>query len=157
MDPAKQILSILESLSIVYPDRHLDERQLELYLLHLCDIPPYVLRAAADFHIQHSPWFPKISELRAAAARLAGTDQFDTLPPVYIDHLLREAVAIEDSFYHEHHLDPAEWHAQSEKFARADRPHRAAYTHEKLARLQAILSEWDNQKPINEFQRLGIE
>jgi hypothetical protein len=42
------------------------------------------------------------------------------------------------AFYHEHHLDSAEWHALAEKFERLDRPFRLAYTLEKLARLEAI-------------------
>lgn len=76
--------------------------------------------------------------LRQAATCLAGTDQFESLSPVPIDHLQYEAVALEDAFYHEHHLDPAEWHALSQKFERANRPYRAAYTLEKLARLESI-------------------
>ena len=40
------------------------------------------------------------------------------------------------AFFHKHHLDPAEWHTLAEKFERADRPFRAAYTLEKLARLE---------------------
>ncbi len=137
MTQTSVILTVLETLSIAYPDRPRDEQTIHLYLEHLCDIPAYLLRAAADYHIRHSAWSPKICELRQAAARLAGTDQFDTLPPTPIDHLQYEAVALEDAFYHEHHLIPAEWHALAEKFERADRPHRAAYTLEKLARLQS--------------------
>ncbi len=56
------------------------------------------------------------------------------------DH--QEAGALEDAFFHEHHLDPTEWHALAEKFERADRPHRAAYTFEKLARLQSVQTSW---------------
>jgi hypothetical protein len=140
MTQTNVILTVLETLSIAYPDRPRDEQTIDLYLEHLGDIPAYLLRAAADYHIQHSAWFPKICELRQAAARLAGTDQFNTLSPVPIDHLQCEAVALEDAFYHEQFLDPAEWHALAKKFERANRPYRAAYTLEKLARLESILS-----------------
>jgi hypothetical protein len=61
------------------------------------------------------------------------------------------------AFHHEHHLDPAEWYTLAKKFERADRPFRSAYTLEKLARLQSILSDQGSLRPINESQKLGIE
>jgi hypothetical protein len=52
------------------------------------------------------------------------------------------------AFYHQHHLDLAEWHSLAQKFEHLDRPFRLAYTLEKLARLRSILSELDNQSLI---------
>jgi hypothetical protein len=68
MTQTNMILTVLEILSIAYPDRPRDKQNIDLYLEHLGDIPAHLLRAAASYHIQHSAWFPKICELRQAAA-----------------------------------------------------------------------------------------
>jgi hypothetical protein len=138
MSVPQQIIPILEQLSLAYPEKRLEAATLQVYLENLDDIPPYLLEAAVRAHIQASGWFPRIADLRALAARLAGTSQFDALPETPVDRLALEAQALEDAFYHERRLDPAEWHALSQKFARCGRHFRAAYTLEKLERLQGM-------------------
>jgi hypothetical protein len=46
-----------------------------------------------------------------------------------------ESIALEDAFYADTHLDPAEWERLALELERRDRPHRAASTREKLRRL----------------------
>lgn len=77
--------------------------------------------------------------MRALAAKLAGTSQLETLPERPVDRLLLQAQALEDAFYHQGHLDPAEWQALSQMFERCGRNFRAAYTLEKLARLEGTV------------------
>ncbi len=138
MTTPEQIIPVLELLSLAYPDKRLEAATLKVYLENLDDIPIYVLEAAVRAHIQASSWFPRVSDLRAQAARLAGTSLFETLPERPIDRLLEQAFALEHAFYHEGHLDPAEWEALSKMFERSGRIYRAAYTLEKLARLQSV-------------------
>jgi hypothetical protein len=52
--------------------------------------------------------------------------------------LLLQVQVLEDAFYHAGHLGPVEWHALSERFARCGRHFRAAYTLEKLGRLEGV-------------------
>ena len=141
MSTPEQMIPILEQLGLAYPDKRLEAATLQVYLEHLDDIPPYLLEAAVRAHIQASGWFPRIADLRALAARLAGTSQFDTLPERPVDRLLLEAQALEDAFYHQGQLDPAAWHKLSEKFERCGRHFRAEYTLEKLGRLRGMLEE----------------
>ena len=140
MSAPQVIIPILEQLSLAYPEKRLEAATLQVYLEHLDDIPPYLLEAAVRAHIQASGWFPRIAELRSLAARLAGTNQFDTLPERPVDRMLLEAQALEDAFYHEGLLDPAEWRALSAKFERCGRHFRAEYTLEKLSRLACNFS-----------------
>jgi hypothetical protein len=116
MSTPQEIIPILEQLSLAYPEKRLEAKTLQVYLEHLDDIPPYLLEAAVRAHIQASAWFPRVAELRALAARLAGTSQFDTLPERPLDRLLLEAQALEDAFYHQGQLDPTEWHRLAEMF-----------------------------------------
>ncbi len=67
---------ILETLNILvsaYPDKKLPEATLQLYLSSLVDLPADQLRLAAHEHIQVSPWFPRIADLRRIAARETGS------------------------------------------------------------------------------------
>lgn len=131
---------ILKTLVDAYPDHRIEKRTLQIYLERLADIPAYLLAAAAQAHIESSTWFPKISELRQAATRLANTRDFSTLPPYPVDYLLNEAYALEDAFYYEGRLDPDEWERLALRFERLDRPYRRDYTREKLRRLQIVSS-----------------
>jgi hypothetical protein len=141
MSAPQEMIPILEQLSLAYPEKRLEAQTLQVYLEHLDDIPPYLLEAAVRAHIQASSWFPRIADLRVLAARLAGTNQFDTLPEKPVDRLLLEAQALEDTFYHQGRLDQAEWEKLSEKFARCGRHCRAEYTLEKLGRLLGMVEE----------------
>jgi len=134
----REIAAILKTLIDAYPDHRLEKRTLQIYLERLADIPAYLLAAAAQAHIEGSTWFPKIAELRQAAARLANTRDFSSLPPYPVDHLLAEAYALEDAFFYEGRLDPAEWERLAIQFERLDRPYRRDYTREKLRRLQIV-------------------
>ena len=58
-----------------------------LYGELLADILGYVLKKAVEACIAQAAWFPKISELRKAAARVAGTGCFWELPETNIDNL----------------------------------------------------------------------
>ena len=133
-----EIAAILKTLLSAYPDHRIEKSTLQVYLDRLADIPAYLLAAAAEAHIEKSNWYPKIAELRQAAARLAGTQDFSTLPPYPLNRLIAEAIALEDTFFYESRLDPAEWERLALKFERLDRPNRAEYTREKLRRLQSI-------------------
>ena len=141
MSPPDQILSILETLSAAYPNRSRDQRTVQLYVERLSDIPVYLLDQAASQHIATSNWFPKIAELRAAAARIAGTSEFHVMGPAPIDTLAAEAFELEQLFWHERTLDPSAWFALADQFERANRPHRAEHTRGKLSQLQTILEE----------------
>jgi len=136
MSDQREIAATLKTLIDAYPDHRIEKRTLQVYLERLADIPAYLLAAAAQAHIESSTWFPKISELRQAAARLANTHDFSSLPPYPVDHLLAEAYALEDAFFYEGRLDPAEWERLADKFERVNRPYRADHTREKLRRLQ---------------------
>ena len=138
MSTPQEMIPILEQLSLAYPEKRLEASTLQVYLEHLDDIPPYLLLAAVRAHIQASGWFPRIAELRALASRLAGTQQFDTLPETPVDRLLLEAQALEDAFYHQGQLDPQAWRSLSARFERCGRHFRAEYTLEKLGRLQGM-------------------
>ena len=135
MSTPQQMIPILELLSRAYPEKRLEAATLQVYLENLDDIPPYLLEAAVRAHIQASGWFPRIADLRTLAARLAGTSQFDCLPESPVDYMLLEAQALEDAFYRQGRLDPAEWHSLSHRFERCGRHFRASYTLEKLGRL----------------------
>ncbi len=136
MSTPAEIIAVLETLALAYPEKANDRRTLALYLEHLADIPAHWLAAAARRHIQTSNWFPRIAELRAAAARLAGTGFFESLPERPVDFLAAQAQALEDAFYAGEALDEADWRSLAGQFERCGRPHRAAHALEKLRRLR---------------------
>ena len=138
MTDPDRLLPLFSLLSLAYPEKRLSSETLQLYLELLSDIPDYLLEAAVRAHIQASPYFPRLSELRSLAQRLAGGRTFDSLPPEPFDRLAAEAQALEDAFYQEGELDVQAWESLEERFERADRPHRAEHTREKLRRLKAI-------------------
>jgi hypothetical protein len=140
MSSPSEILPILETLAAAYPEKAHDKRTLALYLEHLADIPAHWLEAAARRHIDTSNWFPRIAELRRAAAQLAGTGFFESLPERPVDFLAVQSQALEDAFYAGGELDEAAWRRLAAQFERCDRPHRAAHTLEKLARLEKQLA-----------------
>lgn len=78
----KQILLMLMA---DYPERvnQLTADQLRslrmLYVQALADIDDELLKAAALRHVSESPWFPKVSELRKAAAAVALPPALDPL------------------------------------------------------------------------------
>jgi hypothetical protein len=135
------ILSVLKRLVLAYPDRAPDSSTLDLYLEHLADIPVWLLGQAADRHIRTSIWFPRISDLRRCAAQLASRSDFEDLPRQPLDRLAAQAILLEDAFYHDGHLDPAEWQSLADQLERANRPHRRLRLLEKLAEFESNLSD----------------
>ena len=133
-----RIAAALKKLTAAYPERKVERATLEVYVEELGDLPDWLLEAAVDEVIRQSAWFPKISELRQAAARLANTRSFESLPRRLVNALSAEAQALEDAFYHEQRLDPAAWAALAQAFEAAGRPHRAGFAREKLRRLEWI-------------------
>lgn len=88
MSTPQELISALEPLSLAYPEKRLEPATLQVYLENLDDILVYLLEAAVRAHIQASGWFPRIADLRALAAKLAGTSQLETLPERPVDRLL---------------------------------------------------------------------
>jgi hypothetical protein len=64
---------------------------------------------------------------------------------ILIGKLNQEAQALEDAFYQESRLDPAEWERLAARFDRLNRTHRLAQARAKLRRLQLIQA---NQAPL---------
>jgi len=64
-----------------YPNQGVSRETLDIYVRMLEDIPADLLWQAAERHMAQSNYFPRIAELHSQAARLAGTDSFDSLPP----------------------------------------------------------------------------
>lgn len=76
MATSEELDAVLGMLSAFYPEwgGKVSPTQLadtvNVYHAALADVPGYLLRMAALNHISHSPWFPKVSELRASALGL---------------------------------------------------------------------------------------
>lgn len=146
MDANPDPLDLLARLYLAYPDKIHDPATVRLYLDSLADIPAWLLERAIQRHIQTSVWFPKIAELRQLAGQIANTRDFGALlPPHPLDATEGEAWALraraqelEDAFYAEGRLEPEEWEQLAAGFERLDRPERAAYTREKLRRLEVV-------------------
>jgi len=138
MTEVERLLPILSLLSLAYPEKRLNPETIQLYLKYLADIPDYLLEEAVRAHIQSSPYFPRLSELRALAQRLASGRSFKSLPADPVDRLAAEAQALEDAFYETGELEPAAWESLAERFESAERPYRAEHTRAKLRRLRAI-------------------
>lgn len=83
MASEETIKQVLAMLSAEYPEHvnKLSAEQLrnlrDLYTLTLADIGDDDLRAGALRHVNESNWFPKISELRKASAKLANPEHLD--------------------------------------------------------------------------------
>lgn len=137
----RPIVMALKMLSDAYPEKRVEAATLQVYLQHLDDIPPGLLKQAVEAHIKESPWFPKVSELRQMAAKIAGVQRFETLSPPGGDTLAERVQALEDQFYAHRQLDPPAWERLAAAFERADRPHRAVHTREKLRRLRSLLPQ----------------
>jgi hypothetical protein len=80
MATLKEIAAILKILVSAYPDKKLPEETYQLYVTELCDLPFDLLKLAVHEHIQKSPWFPRVSDLRHIARREVGFVIFDNIP-----------------------------------------------------------------------------
>lgn len=139
---ANQISDVLNLLASAYPNfgEKVPDPQatLDLYERLLSDVPAPLLLQAAEQHIRSGKWFPSVAELRAQAYKLSGVipgQSFAALAPN--DTLVGESFRLEDEFYQEGRLDLTAWEHLAAAFERLDRPARAEYTHQKLARLKA--------------------
>ncbi len=122
---AAEIMDSLERLTHAFPGRAQARATMALYVELLADIPGYVLKRAVEEYIAQASWFPKISQLRKAAARVAGTDCFWELPETNIDLLRGESVRLENLFFREGILEDDEWKHLAEQFAAVGRGHGA--------------------------------
>ncbi len=95
--PATDTLSILKRIAIAYPDNRLDEFTLRVYQEELADVPAPLLDQAVRRHIQSSPWFPHVSDLRKLAQQIAGTIDFASISAPGVDLLALEAHALENA------------------------------------------------------------
>jgi len=144
----KQILSVLGLITDYY--RHpLSESELGVYLSHLADLDPYQLRSAADSWIDQSPYFPRISDLRAAAAKQ---------PPTHPDLFFHEADELRDAFFREGYMDPDAWEDLARRLERYDYIEYAAMVRQKCHRLCTEYDENGHLKPeIEEKHRKSWE
>ena len=127
-----------------YPGVERTKETMDLYVEMLADIPGYVLKRAVEEYIVEANWFPKIAELRQAAAKVAGTDRFWELPETLVDHLRGEAVKLENLFFREGILDEGAWQALAEQFAAMGREHGAERVRQKLKAYQDIVERGRN-------------
>ncbi len=160
MAEPEQILNVLERLALAFSARSLDQGTIHQYIEHLQDIPGWLLDQAASYLILHERFFPRISELRQAAARLGNTHDFASLPAdLTVDTLAAQAQLLQDRFYLDDSLEPAEWLRLAEAFEAAGRPHRAERTRQRLERYLASKAEAnleDFRLPEINAKTLGI-
>jgi len=129
----REKLAALNLLLLAYPDRAPQADTLQLYLERLSDIPAWLVRQAVERHIDRSAWFPRIADLRDAAARIARTRDFASVSP-YPNHPLSvRAVQLEQAYYEQGELNPREWQRLAEALDQAERPHLAARLRQRLA------------------------
>jgi len=142
MSDSHQIIAVLEAFGKAYPRQTISKQTAELYVQFLAEIPIGLLWQVAERHIATSSYFPRIAELRTLATRLAGTSKFSSpAPTASPDTLAYQVQALEDALYEDQTLDPQAWLALADQFERADRPHRALHTRQKLAAFQSILEK----------------
>ena len=130
-EEAAAFAQILEMLALAYPEKQLSRANMQVYLENLADIPAHLLEAAARAHVQSSPYFPRVSELRQAARKLVGGQPFEALEDDPYERLSRRAVELEEAFHQRGELDASAWQRLAEQFEYWNRPHRAERTRER--------------------------
>jgi hypothetical protein len=141
-----QVLAVL-SLLAEYYNHEPSEAQANIYLDALSDLDPSVLDDSARLWIHRSPFFPKVSELLEIAR---------SVPAPTPDYLANQAQMLEDDFYYDRTLDPQAWLDLAEEFEKADRPHRALHTRQKLAAFLAILEQESRQDKERSTSALNL-
>lgn len=121
MAESNPIFDLLKTLASAYPDRQVPRETLKLYVQALEDIPAYILHRAVIEHIQESPWFPRLSELRQRAVKIAGTPDFASLPDKPTDFLRLEEDALWEDFDETGELDIAAMLSMLAKYERLGR------------------------------------
>jgi len=130
----------LSMLATLYPDAKVSADMLTLYQELLADIPDAILEQAVHEYAKNNKWFPKVSELREIARRLANLADcvgFESAP--MIDGLTAKAQELEDKFY-DGEFDPWEWEKLADDFNKADRPLRADRTRQREGIYAAYLN-----------------
>jgi hypothetical protein len=138
--PTPEIIVILDRLNHAYPEKRLDKRTMKIYLEELADIPAPLLDKAVSRHIQTSPWFPHVSDLRQVAHQLAGTTHFSSISAPGVDCLALEAHQLENGYFYQGDFDINIWEGLAAQFERVGRHHRAFELRQKAQHIQAIES-----------------
>jgi hypothetical protein len=141
-----EILSILENLLHAFPGQKISRDTFQVYIDHLSDIHPRLLRMCADNLIAKSTWFPRLSEIRAEAARIVGPHMVSVWEPPQ-NYLMVRFHELENQFFHHRILDPEAWIALAEEFARCDRPYSAEGARRRLTIFQQLLAEEESSNP----------
>ncbi len=131
MASTAEIMNCPEKLTSAYPGVERTRETLDLYVEMLADIPGYVLKRAVEEYLVKANWFPKISELRQAAAKVAGTSRFWELPEPQVDSLRGEAVHLEHLFFPQGILDEETWEQLADQFEQAGRGYGTERIHKK--------------------------
>jgi hypothetical protein len=134
--PAPEILAILDRLNQAYPDKRLTKSTLKLYVVELSDIPALLLDQAVSHHIQTSPWFPHISDLRQAAQQIAGSTDFASLQTPGVDFLNLEAFHLENDYFQRGRFDLRTWDELADQLNRVGRSHQAHELRSKARHIQ---------------------
>lgn len=129
-------LSIIQRIFHAYPDKPLDESTLKVYEDELADIPSMLLERAARQLIRTSAFFPRISELRQAADRIAGTTF--NLPAASLgdNYLNLEAHLLEKDYFQHAEFNINKWDKLADQLEQVNRPYRAAEVREKAHHIQ---------------------
>lgn len=119
------IAAVLADLSAAYPERPLSPDTIRVYAEHLSDIPAALLRRTVHEMIANSDsqYLPRVTQLRAEAARLAGlpgSRDFRAAPDGD-DRLRARAVALENAACRDGVFDQSEWEALAVAFDQAGR------------------------------------
>ena len=144
MASAVEIVNSLKQLTHAFPGKEQTRETMELYVEMLADIPGYVLSRAVEEYIAEARWFPKVAELRQAAAKVAGTSSFWELPDTLIDNLRGEAVRLENLHFREGILEESEWMALAEQFDAAGREYGAERIRQKIKAYMKITTDQPN-------------
>ena len=140
MATPEEILSFLENLLHAFPGQKISRDTFQVYIDHLSDIHPYLLQRCADNFIAKSTWFPRVSEIRAEAARIVGPHMVSAWEPPK-NLLMVRFHELENQFFHHRILDPDAWINLAKEFERRDRPYSAEGSRRRLAIFQQLLAE----------------
>ena len=135
-----EILAILEELVNAFPGNQMTRANFQVYIDHLSDIHPALLQRAVDNLIANSTWFPRVSVIRAEAARLIGSPRISTWEPAY-NNLRAKYYELQRDFYHHRCLDPDSWQKLADEFDRHNFIYSAQDTRRRYKIFQQILLE----------------
>jgi hypothetical protein len=138
-DPG-EILSILEELVNAFPGKQMTRANFQVYIDHLSDIHPALLRRTVDSLIAKSTWFPRVSEIRSEVTRLVGSHLVSNWEPP-LNYLRARYYELETEFFHFRKLDPDAWLDLADQFERRDFIYSAAGARNRLEIFQQILAE----------------